>query len=411
MKRKFIIAIITALSLCCIIPAKSVAYSIQQLGTLAHSEPAMLGGKQRVIIHNNFIYMISDWGSDYKGLYRFDMNGDITAHDWECIGFEDEAPKGLAFKDNKMIVATKSNLYGFDIDTRTILFTFDKDQLAEMGLDTEFSRFRDIAQDKNNPETLYVSLTDIDGYAHCLKTTTFGADWILQRHSRYPIPLTINNNDSSFLVFYGQQAVKDNDSPALGYSDDGGDTFNYVYIPQPFHSKYMYHLAILDDNRWIASACDYLYVISNNGEDFRQIDHGETPSINHNADYYYCYEDYTDKSCTEKALFATRTVIQDHRKGQFVMITNWDETPKIQVLAEMLNTFAWQTIKYADNQFIMLTTKGTFLLEISDDEICGISEITTETPETSTLFDLQGRKLESTPSQGLYIQNGRKVMK
>lgn len=31
--------------------------------------------------------------------------------------------------------------------------------------------------------------------------------------------------------------------------------------------------------------------------------------------------------------------------------------------------------------------------------------------ENSSVYDLQGRKLESTPSQGLYIQNGRKVMK
>lgn len=399
MKRKFIIAIITALSLCCIIPASS-AYTVKQMGTLAYEFPDIAVGNREIYIHNNYVYMINYYFNGNKGLYRFDMNGDLLSHEWECIGFEDEAVTGLAFLGDKMVVTTTGNLCLFDLDSKSVIKTFDKQQLSNWG---NYSSFINVVQDEKNPETVYATFIDINGCGQSLKTANFGNDWVYIERNTYPLYSSIGYNETPYIVFYGKQQVYDCYCSFLSCYNEGEESVIDVDLPNKYFHQYTYHLAILDDDRWAVSAMEDFYIVSKDRKEFMEIDNS--------ADYYYCYEDYVNKNSNEKALFATRSTWQNKTAGQFVMISNYDGTPEIKVLAEIVGCLAWRTIKYADNQFIMLTTKGTFLLEISDDEICGISETTTETPETSTLFDLQGRKLESTPSQGLYIQNGRKVMK
>ena len=40
-----------------------------------------------------------------------------------------------------------------------------------------------------------------------------------------------------------------------------------------------------------------------------------------------------------------------------------------------------------------------------------ISSVSASTENTNALFDLQGRRLTAEPAQGVYIQNGRKIIR
>ena len=54
---------------------------------------------------------------------------------------------------------------------------------------------------------------------------------------------------------------------------------------------------------------------------------------------------------------------------------------------------------------------GKYVVHIGENEYStNISEIKSSTSSTNQVFDLQGRKIFSNPSKGIYIKDGKKVI-
>jgi len=167
-----------------------------------------------------------------------------------------------------------------------------------------------------------------------------------------------------------------------------------------------------DDSPWHALA-------DKNNMPYRQTADGELVLYDFNmqvGDKYLSVEGYPDISVTDVSTLLTRDGVERRLltlSNGCQLLEGFGCLNSPGLFYFYLNPSAYME-EYCKNTkpTLRMITKGDDIVFSYDDNM-GVEDINSKTsvfnPQTSTLFDLQGRRLTEAPAKGVFIQNGKKV--
>ena len=163
-----------------------------------------------------------------------------------------------------------------------------------------------------------------------------------------------------------------------------GDTVIGGVTYKKYYEEGVYRMAMREENKKV-----YVQYKSSNQEvllyDFG-LKEGERFTSSHDEEYVFTSEDYVE---------------YDNKELRRMKLVNVNDSRDISYWIEGIGSLAGPT-----TPFYYGMTGGEDISIAS----CYIQLPATDADKSSALFDLSGRKLNTTPQKGIYIQNGKKVL-
>ena len=118
----------------------------------------------------------------------------------------------------------------------------------------------------------------------------------------------------------------------------------------------------------------------------------------------------TAMSRTLGALFLVATflmlIMSSCMSKEEKILDNIVNQKKAEIPYELLSDVKVTDIKYSTSDKLV-----TYTYTVDNDAVTGIDEVTTDSDKPSVIYDLMGRRVQNMSRPGIYIVNGKKVVK
>ena len=328
-----------------------------------------------------------------NGLYCKDM---MKNGNWELLGFKGYPVLDFVKNNNIILAALYNNTVG---DTCLVLRSEDNGKTCknvtteEMHVEPTYPNCPySLVQNPANPSSLHLTTT-YDVYRSANTGGTWkkiNTEWLYQKKYVY------NPQDTTELLYYGCNTSQEGvvaTSLSNRWVEPHGDSFILSVIINPYHPNLRY-----------LSCMGYVY---------KSIDGGKS--------WYLVFEDtcsfFNLEFCQSNPdiifLVKKDTYFLDGDEHPWWYIyasedagETWIPIVSYQASSSM-SMHIWDILSYRESLYV-LTSDDLFELELSD--LLGIASCEKEPNAKVGTYDLQGRRVTSTPQGGIYIRDGKKYV-
>ena len=348
-----------------------------------------------------------------QGLYAKDLADDNSA--WQLAGFNGIPLQDYVRRGSDILALRYNKGGGFLLLSHDDGQTYE-DVTPDILCHEKSAYLLSLVQHPTEPNCLLTS-----SYYHgILRSTDFGQTWerltdgVYGRHMGFhPARPSIIYNSGEGMIFDGHLILSYDDGKTwthystwtfgdrwLGFSGD-----NHVYR-LTFHP--------INPDRWIAGGAACVFLSDDNGCTWSCLDFHNDKSRTASWLFTVFDEEHPD------TVYMAGYLSPNGRMGMNSRISlmcstnggrSWYESQVTE--SKMEDEKLYDLLQYRD-RLIVYTESGVYTVskaELIAQSVSAIRSVTSDIVNAQLFFDLQGRRLSGKPAKGVYIQNGRKVLK
>ena len=341
------------------------------------------------------------------GLYAKDLTDDNSA--WQIVGFEGIPLQDYARHGSDILALRYNKGGGFLLLSHDGGQTYE-DVTPDLLCHEKYETLINLAQHPTDPGTLIVS----SFYHGILRSTDFGQTW------EQLTEVVFGNSVASFIGFHPARpsiiynsGEDDNLAGHIYISYNGGKTWNDHCEDLGFPGDNCVHQVAFhpaNPDRWIAGGEGCVFLTDDNGQTWSCQNYwGDETRM-----AYWYFTAFDDEH--PDTVYMVGCLGRNGQKNACIKIMcstdggrSWHESQVIESAREFdrvndLQQYHDRLLIYAESD-VYTVSKAELIAQST----AAIRSVTSDTPTAQT-YDLQGRRVE-TPRRGIFIKNGRKVIR